>query len=341
MNKKLLFTFILIFTFFLMPRANASVSRVQIFNYSNNTFTNTYDTNNSCVSPSAWGTNMRITFNDLLQANTNYVLSLTLTTNTNQDYAWFRWGNNAMSGILIGSAYTVSSATSGTTIQQYRDTQSIAGVIQIRYIKQSNLVFNFKPTSSVSSWSVNIPTDYLYYSGLCIDNYQLQTGSTTSNDYSAVINNQNINSQNEINSINNVNNSVNNMNDTLKDTDIDDNALGGKLAEITSISDTPITDLLTLPVTLLQKLYNSLSGSCSTYSIPFGFGLTDYTLNLPCLNLGHEKFLGRVVWGAIDDLICILMVFAIFKMVIWFYSSWTTLKDNFMYLIDPSNGGLL
>lgn len=339
MNKKIILVIgLFFFTFFLMPKANAKITRVQLFNYSNNTFTNTHDTNYTCFSlQNVQASNMRITFDDSLISNGTNTLSLTLTLTTRFDYPWFRWGTNPMSGILVGSAYVSSQPTSGTTI---RTEELGASVATRQYLKQSNIVFNFSTSTIPSTWSVNIPFDQgTMFNSVCINDYQLQKTSST-NDSQAIINNNNINTQNIINSQNNTTNAINDINDTLQDTTIDNQAIGNELANITTITDTPITDLLTLPVTLLQRLYNSLSNSCSSYSIPFGFGLTDYTLNLPCINLGHEKYLGRVVWGTIDDLICLIMVFAIFKMIIWFYSSWTTLKDNFMYLIDPSNGGL-
>lgn len=344
MNKKILFVIVLVFSFFLIPRANAQVTRFQIFNYNNGSFTNTYDT--SALSGSIGGgfgiggTNTRITFDDTLQINHNYTLTLTLTFESSPN-SWFRWGQNAMSGVLIGSGYIVTSPSSGTTIlNRYSGQYCIGGgpACWDFYRKQSTINFTFKPTSVSNTWSVNIPFDSTQFKYYSIDSYLLQDSGNS--DSQAIINNQNINTQNIINSQNNTTNAINEVNDTIQDTTIDDNLIGGKLGEITSISDTPITDLLTLPITLLQRIYASINSSCRSYSLPFGFGLTDYTLNLPCIDLGHEKYFGRVVWGAIDDLICILMVFVIFKMVIWFYSSWTTLKDNFMYLIDPSNGGL-
>lgn len=344
MNKKIILVIgLFFFTFFLIPKANAQVSKVEFFNYTSS-FNKVFESNslsyNFTSLPGLNATNTRITFNDTLQANHNYTLSLTLTFVSDPN-SWFKWGQNAMSGILVGSGYVVSSPASGTTLVNRYDSQFIFGdgsIIYNYYRKQSNIVFNFKPTTGVSSWSVNIPFDSSWFRSYSIDSYLLQDSG--SNDTQVIINNNNINTQNIIDSQNNTTNAINDINDTLQDTTIDNQAIGNELANITTITDTPITDLLTLPVTLLQRLYNSLSNSCSSYSIPFGFGLTDYTLNLPCINLGHEKYLGRVVWGTIDDLICLIMVFSIFKMIIWFYSSWTTLKDNFMYLIDPSNGGL-
>lgn len=130
---------------------------------------------------------------------------------------------------------------------------------------------------------------------------------------------------------------INSLNNNLTDTDI--TGIESGLDDIEEISDTPISDLLTLPLTLLQTIYTGMSDSCSPYQLEFGLWGGSRTISLPCINLGHEKYFGRIVWGIIDDLFCIFMFFNIFKMIIYFYTSWTTLQDNFMYMLDPSNRG--
>ena len=337
MKKYILILFI-VFSLFFIPKANAQVTRVQIYKY-NNGFTNTYDssyTSNTFSNLGVNGTNFRITFNDTLQANHNYTLSLTLTL-TSDPVSWFRWSSNPMSGVLVGSAYVVSSPSSGTTLVNRYDHQYCVGgqACWDFYRKQSNIVFTFKPTSVSSPWSVNIPFDDSQFSYYSIDSYTLTDSGTSTNDTQAIINNNNINTQNIIDSQNNTTNSVNDINDTLQDTNVGNIDLSG----VNEISDTPITDLLTLPLTLLQQVYNSINSSCSPYSLEFGLWGGSYTLSFPCLNLGHERYFGRIVWGVIDDLLCILLLYNLFKMIIWFYSSWTTLTDNFEYLFDPSNKG--
>lgn len=293
---------------------------------------------------------IRVVTNDSYTANCQYTVNGTFNISKFNDYAWLYWTGS--SGVNVGGAYVATSPSYASTLDQLQ-------VGANTYYKSSYLGFNF--TSSLGSSNSFIQLDLQSPSRISFFNmtgYTVnQTGcspstpSTPSTDLSPVINNDNRNTANIINnnhnntqqiinSQNETKDAINDVNDTLKDTNIDDDNVSGKLSDIDEISNTPITDLVTLPITLLQLTYNSINGSCSAYSLPFGFGLTNYTLTLPCIDLGHEKYLGRVVWGRVDDLFCIFMLFCLFKMIIWFYTTWTTLKDNFLYLVDPSNRGL-
>ena len=98
--------------------------------------------------------------------------------------------------------------------------------------------------------------------------------------------------------------------------------------DIDVISDTPVSDLLLLPLELITKITTSLGSGCMTWDLPFNlWGNGNYVLHLPCLDL--EDYLGETVWALIDDLFCFLMLFNIFKMLLRFYESWTSLKDTF------------
>lgn len=290
---------------------------------------------------------IRVITNDSYTANCQYNVNGTFNISKLNDYAWLYWSGS--SGVNVGGRYVITSPSFASTLDQ-----RVIG--SSTYYKSSYLGFSF--TSPLTSSSGFIQLDLQSASRILFFNmtgYTVNqtscTSSTPSTDLSPIINNDNRNTTNIINNNNNntqqiinsqneTTNAINDVNDTLQDTEIEGESIGGKLADIGEISDTPITDLITLPITLLQRIYNSINGSCSSYSLPFGFGLTNYTLNLPCIDLGHEKYLGRVVWGVIDDLFCIFMLFFLFKMIVWFYTNWSTLKDNFSYLVDPSNRGL-
>ena len=354
--KKYLLGLIFLFGIFLIPTdvfASANRLQVRYRNDQNTAWVISYDSTNTCYTgtPSTriYGQLIRWQFSDQLQAGTTYHLSFTFSTMSRNDYAWLRWEQNSWGGILIGSTYASRKPYYGRTLSQ----SSIPFDYQTTmYSKSSFIQFEVTP-SSTNSFSLDVPTDLLLYQQICIDGYQIEVASNSSSNQdsqaiinnnnsntNAIINNDNRNTTNIINSQNETTEAINDINDTLQDTEITGDSIGGKLADIESISDTPITDLITLPITLIQNIYNSISGSCSSYSLPFGFGLTNYTLTLPCIDLGHEKYLGRVVWGRVDDLFCIFILFFLFKMIIWFFTNWSTLKDNFGYLIDPSNRGL-
>lgn len=315
MKRFFLFSFFALFIFFLMPKTNAQVTRVQLFTYMShpNTFVQTYDTSNTCFSmdPNISATNMRITFNDDLynSNNSTMTLSLTLTLTTRPTTSWFRWGNNAMSGILLGSGYVVDRPSSGTTLlnQQY------TGVGGEMFKKQSTIVFNFHANVVPSSWSVNIPFDSLYFSAICIDSYNLSVGGTSAGgtDLQALINSNNINSQNQINSINNVNNTLNNMNGNITDSRVND-GIGGGFVNNFPTTNKPISGIITAPIHFL----NTLDDTCTPVSFAIGFpGTTTKTVTLPC---GDTLF-----WGRTD-----------LSYVAWFRGIWCLLfGGSLLYLL--------
>lgn len=348
MNKKLLFTLIVGFIAYAMiPTANAQVVNLILFN---SNFVKIQETGGAPINGNFQNVRYaRVTFDDPIVANNNYSVATNFGLARQGDYAWIYW--NGSSGVNINGGYIASSPTTASTSNQQQTGADT-------FYKQTNLTFNFKATSGTNAtWFVQLdfgsPITIRHFEllGVSVANMGNSSDTIMQNGFSNIVNNQNANTQtiinnnnqntqNIINSQNETTDAINDLNDTLQDTTIDDTAIGNQIAEITTISDTPISDLLTLPITLLQRVYNSINGSCSSYSLPFGFGLTNYTLNLPCIDLGHEKYLGRVVWGVVDDLFCIFMLFFLFKMIVWFFTNWTTLKDNFSYLIDPSNRGL-
>lgn len=331
-------------TIVIMPKANAQVTKYQ---YLNSSFGVISEFNGG--QPNATGVRyIRIFFDDSYTVNHSYTFSNTFSITTIGEESQFNFTANT-AGINFGGAYVVSQPSSLQRLNSWQ--QSVS------YYKQVASSFNYKATGTTSYTFLqyNLGKD-MHVVGFAQESYSIQdkgddTSQTIINSANNIVNNNNAttqiitnndnkNTQEIINSQNETTSAINDVNDTLQDTEIEGESIGGKLADIGEISDTPITDLITLPVTLLQSIYNSINGSCSAYSLPFGFGLTNYTLNLPCIDLGHEKYLGRVVWGVVDDLFCIFMLFFLFKMIVWFYTNWSTLKDNFGYLVDPSNRGL-
>lgn len=130
----------------------------------------------------------------------------------------------------------------------------------------------------------------------------------------------------------NTTNAVNDVNDTLKDDTVDNSSLNidDKSADL---GDSPVSDLITLPIKLLTNIYNGFSGSCVSYNLGSLFG-TD--LIFPCINL--ESIFGSFLWGLIDSLCCI---FLIYKIAMLFVSMWTkiiTMKDVFTSIYTPGGG---
>lgn len=153
-----------------------------------------------------------------------------------------------------------------------------------------------------------------------------------------IINNNNQNSQNIINSQNETTDAINDINDTLNDDTLPDviNSGGGGgtyFDDINASSDTPISDLLLLPINLILDLKENLSESCSSYTIPFDFTGGNNTLTFPCLNLQNK--LGSDLWSIIDGLFSIFMLYNIFNLIVFFYDSWSSASDTFFFMFNP------
>lgn len=123
------------------------------------------------------------------------------------------------------------------------------------------------------------------------------------------------------------------INDTLKNEDISD--IDFSLSGIEDVSDTPISDMILLPINLLNKINNSTSSSCTSWVMPFDFTGGNNVLELPCIKL--EKYLGSDLVGIIDDLICIFMTFAIIMSFVSFFNDITGLRDTYDSMYQPKH----
>lgn len=100
-------------------------------------------------------------------------------------------------------------------------------------------------------------------------------------------------------------------------------------------TDTPISDLILMPFTLLEAYSNGISGTCSQFSLGSLFGSE---LVMPCVDL--ESLLGSNLWGLIDGLISIFMFYNIAMLVISIFDSVTSLDDTFQLLYTPQHGDM-
>lgn len=99
-------------------------------------------------------------------------------------------------------------------------------------------------------------------------------------------------------------------------------------------SNSPVSDLITMPITLMQAYVNGFSSSCSPVSLGTLYG---YTLTLPCINL--EEYLGGTLWSLIDALFSIFMVYNIAMLCVSIYESITSLDDGMQQLYTPQHAG--
>lgn len=100
--------------------------------------------------------------------------------------------------------------------------------------------------------------------------------------------------------------------------------------ESLQLSDTPITDLLTMPLTLARAFYNGISGQCSTINLGTWY---DTPMLIPCFNI--ENYLGSNLWNIIDLLFSGFMIFNIGQLMIHDFDSITSLEDLFDETYTP------
>lgn len=132
--------------------------------------------------------------------------------------------------------------------------------------------------------------------------------------------------------------SINDLNDKLFDDDplsesVIDDFFSGIRADFTT--DTPISDLILMPFTLLESYSDGISSTCSSFSLGSLFG-TD--LSMPCIDL--ENILGSTFWTLIDMLFSVFMIYEISMLVISIFDSITSLDDSFQLLYSPRHGDM-
>ena len=174
--------------------------------------------------------------------------------------------------------------------------------------------------------------EYITFVGKDSTNVTVNNSEVTSaiNSSSAVTNqilvdNQQI--QNDIKS------SVNDVKDTIKDSSIDNNQATSSASTWNSKNATNgvITQLLTLPISLLQAIVNGIQTTCSSFSLGSLFGTN---ITLPCINI--SSLIGSGLFTTIDILFSGFMILSISKKMIKIFNDFTNLKSN---QIDELYGG--
>lgn len=130
-----------------------------------------------------------------------------------------------------------------------------------------------------------------------------------------------------------INNNVSDIKDSINDSSIDSNQTSSDTSSWTNMnaSNGTITNLLTLPITLLQAIVNGIQTTCSPFSLGSLFGTN---LILPCINI--SELIGSTLFNVIDLLFSGFMILAIAKKLIKIFNDFTNLKSNQM---DELYGG--
>lgn len=234
-------------------------------------------------------------------------------------------------------SYTTSSALSNevTSLDNYATCRQYTSLIQPS--KRSSW-FSLKFTSPKSL------TGFYYVLGFNIDNLGIAK-NVVSSDMQNIIDNSGLASaesitevQNSINEVktelNNVNGSINEQTqqqqqnhqetiDTITSTQTDNPSSNFDEFESYLPENGVITNLITLPITLFQKVLSSINGKCMSYNLGNLLG-TD--LVLPCIDI--SQYLGSTIWNVIDVLFSGLFVYVIAKKMIKVFNSFSSLEEG-------------
>ena len=124
----------------------------------------------------------------------------------------------------------------------------------------------------------------------------------------------------------------------VKDTLIDETPPqidNSTFSDIDVASNTAISGLITMPITILQRLNNNLGNTCQPYELPFGLTGGNEKVTFPCIN--PEDYLGSTIWGYIDLFICFFMIYNIAMLIVSCFESITSLEDTFASLYEPKH----
>ena len=113
------------------------------------------------------------------------------------------------------------------------------------------------------------------------------------------------------------------MQDTLTDSSVDDPSDFLSDMEDLLPSNGVITQLITLPITLYQKVLNSINGTCSQFDLGELYGTH---LIMPCINL--QTYLGNSLWNTIDLIMSGVFVLVIARKMIKAFNSFTFMKEG-------------
>lgn len=138
------------------------------------------------------------------------------------------------------------------------------------------------------------------------------------------LNEQQINQNNTmINQNNTIINQNNQIKDSLTNSTVDDPSGTFNQFESYLPENGVITQLITLPISLFQRVLSSINGTCTQYNLGNLLG-TD--LILPCINISN--YIGTTLWNVIDVLFSGFFVLVIGKKMIKAFNNFSSMEEG-------------
>lgn len=191
---------------------------------------------------------------------------------------------------------------------------------------------NYTGSNQNSTFMIRSDWSDILYSN---DNTNILTNSIN-NSSQNIINNQNSNTQNIINNQNQHANQAHQDSESIKnaltsDSIPDDTSSQANEWSKANASDSVVSDMVLMPITLLNAFYSGFNSTCQSYNLGSFYGTN---LSLPCINVSN--YLGSTLWGIIDVLMSGFLIFGIGKKFVKVFNDFTNLKDS---QVDELYGG--
>lgn len=254
-----------------------------------------------------------ITFLSRAPANT-----LTFSWNSSCNYSCFNANDITLQ--YLGADSTYANYYRYALIMSYSKIAISGTNYPYEYYIQDSITINSSSGNFDFSWANTIVTDSVdFTTSISFDVSSQKIITNQNQNTQSIINNQNTNQQQTHSDLTNINDSL--TNDNIP-TDSFNGTAFGEWKDLLP-SDTPITDLLLLPVNFLSAFIVGFGGTCQPFNLGNFFG-TD--LILPCIN--PATYLGSSLWTIIDIICSGLMCFAISKKLIKIWDDMTDMRDN-------------
>lgn len=249
------------------------------------------------------------------QSIQNVFASPYVTINMNSDYSYYIIKVPVTFTINMQSSYTGGQATQqNISVATRMIDQNSGGVAYFGEFKNGYLEYKIK--SSVKISEIDIFVSNFYYNFETLGLRSILYNRWTIEKYKCGDSTQ---AQQETTQ------AVKDQTDTIKDDSIDESGTSSSINDLSNnnASNGTISSLLTLPITLYERVLNSISGSCSTWNLG---SLFNHNLVLPCIDLAD--LLGSTLYGIIDVLISGLFILSFRKKMVDIFNHMTTLNDR-------------
>ena len=274
--------------------------------------------------------NSNVVFNTDNVYTLKYTFTLTYNSGSGMNYssAFDYMKKNFKVDRVAGNTDASSSGQTDDVIRSYsytlnKSSDGSAFILTITFTPSANLKF-VSPYFRDKSWDpshngTDVITNGPYgfqFSKVVVNSVKMSynTGTTGAiNQQTEVIHQDNIE----------INQNITDINDNITSDDVD--SPNDSLQDMQDMlpSNSTITSLIALPITLYQKVLNNVNGTCSSMNLGALYGTN---LIMPCIEI--SDYLGNTLWNTIDLIISGIFVLTIARKMIKAFNNFTFMKEG-------------